>query len=105
MIRRPPRSTLFPYTTLFRSLSICFKPGLIHARLAKEGEDQLAAAAVLHDAQGDVDLGTGRRRDPVIEYPERIALRGAHYHRTVCRVGHQPSIYPADWCQSRSTPH
>src|SRR5258708_29924174 len=23
MIRRPPRSTLFPYTTLFRSLSIC----------------------------------------------------------------------------------
>src|SRR3712207_7012369 len=23
MIRRPPRSTLFPYTTLFRSLSVC----------------------------------------------------------------------------------
>src|SRR3712207_8801675 len=23
MIRRPPRSTLFPYTTLFRSLSCC----------------------------------------------------------------------------------
>src|SRR5258708_11344152 len=23
MIRRPPRSTLFPYTTLFRSCSIC----------------------------------------------------------------------------------
>src|SRR2546430_9738384 len=23
MIRRPPRSTLFPYTTLFRSLLIC----------------------------------------------------------------------------------
>src|SRR5256885_11512456 len=23
MIRRPPRSTLFPYTTLFRSTSIC----------------------------------------------------------------------------------
>src|SRR2546429_2615705 len=23
MIRRPPRSTLFPYTTLFRSLSDC----------------------------------------------------------------------------------
>src|SRR2546422_7394405 len=26
MIRRPPRSTLFPYTTLFRSLSICVPP-------------------------------------------------------------------------------
>src|SRR2546427_7431345 len=23
MIRRPPRSTLFPYTTLFRSASLC----------------------------------------------------------------------------------
>src|SRR3712207_3158343 len=26
MIRRPPRSTLFPYTTLFRSLIICDEP-------------------------------------------------------------------------------
>src|SRR2546422_7808132 len=24
MIRRPPRSTLFPYTTLFRSAGICY---------------------------------------------------------------------------------
>src|SRR6266508_3075684 len=28
MIRRPPRSTLFPYTTLFRSSLRCFGPGL-----------------------------------------------------------------------------
>src|SRR5258708_33140791 len=27
MIRRPPRSTLFPYTTLFRSLSVCSSNG------------------------------------------------------------------------------
>src|SRR5258708_25122467 len=26
MIRRPPRSTLFPYTTLFRSSSKCISP-------------------------------------------------------------------------------
>src|SRR3712207_8371722 len=26
MIRRPPRSTLFPYTTLFRSPSLLFEP-------------------------------------------------------------------------------
>src|SRR5256885_7426893 len=41
MIRRPPRSTLFPYTTLFRShrtprrwraISECFRPRAIHAR-------------------------------------------------------------------------
>src|SRR2546427_5431670 len=30
MIRRPPRSTLFPYTTLFRSLLISqFLPGIV----------------------------------------------------------------------------
>src|ERR1039458_3298877 len=27
MIRRPPRSTLFPYTTLFRSRAVCAGPG------------------------------------------------------------------------------
>src|SRR5256886_13835789 len=27
MIRRPPRSTLFPYTTLFRSLSVALSVG------------------------------------------------------------------------------
>src|SRR5438067_13493561 len=30
MIRRPPRSTLFPYTTLFRSLDM---PGMVHAKV------------------------------------------------------------------------
>src|SRR5947207_7451874 len=28
MIRRPPRSTLFPYTTLFRSLGVLRRPAL-----------------------------------------------------------------------------
>src|SRR5260370_20172278 len=30
MIRRPPRSTLFPYTTLFRSLCWCRSAGSAH---------------------------------------------------------------------------
>src|SRR2546430_7409684 len=34
MIRRPPRSTLFPYTTLFRS-----DPGTGRGRVLVEGED------------------------------------------------------------------
>src|SRR5256885_13196337 len=34
MIRRPPRSTLFPYTTLFRSQKAdCSSPAMISARL------------------------------------------------------------------------
>src|SRR5256885_12837588 len=28
MIRRPPRSTLFPYTTLFRSTQVVSRPGV-----------------------------------------------------------------------------
>src|SRR3989475_7019805 len=32
MIRRPPRSTLFPYTTLFRSLSLALVGDSVHAR-------------------------------------------------------------------------
>src|SRR3989441_13131807 len=54
MIRRPPRSTLFPYTTLFRSL---------RARLRGRGRDAAAArhrslavrrdAGTLPDRRGD----------------------------------------------------
>src|SRR5260221_14135885 len=32
MIRRPPRSTLFPYTTLFRSLVAAAAVGRVHLR-------------------------------------------------------------------------
>src|SRR3712207_3355843 len=31
MIRRPPRSTLFPYTTLFRSFDVAFQAGIFHS--------------------------------------------------------------------------
>src|SRR2546427_6795841 len=37
MIRRPPRSTLFPYTTLFRSLVAAAAPGV--RRRAGAGKD------------------------------------------------------------------
>src|SRR5438309_9050134 len=36
MIRRPPRSTLFPYTTLFRSSAACSPFGFI-AQAARSG--------------------------------------------------------------------
>src|SRR5437764_5433523 len=41
MIRRPPRSTLFPYTTLFRS---CFWP-FADSLLAAEAVDEIPPAA------------------------------------------------------------
>src|SRR5579864_8284782 len=48
MIRRPPRSTLFPYTTLFRS---CAKEQILRA--------QLSCEVVLYVRQG---LGKARAR-------------------------------------------
>src|SRR3712207_7305722 len=39
MIRRPPRSTLFPYTTLFRSDPWLARPGLIEMGRAWAGGD------------------------------------------------------------------
>src|SRR2546427_5009011 len=51
MIRRPPRSTLFPYTTLFRSG-------------ATPGAGGTRAAAIESAARG------GRGRGPMLELPE-----------------------------------
>src|SRR5947209_16125165 len=35
MIRRPPRSTLFPYTTLFRSIRVDTKPKLAEGQVCE----------------------------------------------------------------------
>src|SRR6266542_6677901 len=43
MIRRPPRSTLFPYTTLFRSL--CAEAGLVRIGVLAVDGSKFAAAA------------------------------------------------------------
>src|SRR5256886_10786548 len=45
MIRRPPRSTLFPYTTLFRSSRHFSDAGRIEKLRARVGEDLDAKAA------------------------------------------------------------
>src|SRR2546430_10347890 len=48
MIRRPPRSTLFPYTTLFRSLGAA--PGLGRTLQSEDMKRGAPPAAVLSDA-------------------------------------------------------
>src|SRR5258707_5657330 len=39
MIRRPPRSTLFPYTTLFRSRKIAEEYNLLQSAISGSGRD------------------------------------------------------------------
>src|SRR2546430_12376301 len=66
MIRRPPRSTLFPYTTLFRSAVV---------RLAEEpvevvhgGDDGEAQGRPQHDGGSQVE---GRRDEALLEDQHR----------------------------------
>src|SRR3712207_9187575 len=59
MIRRPPRSTLFPYTTLFRS-------GDVEGSAAEVvDEDRLVFAAV--QADGDRSRGRFRKQAKAVE--------------------------------------
>src|SRR3712207_7202559 len=61
MIRRPPRSTLFPYTTLFRSVADRNEPrqhllGHLHAREGLHPADGVAD----HDAEREREVGDVR---------------------------------------------
>src|SRR3712207_9418588 len=81
MIRRPPRSTLFPYTTLFRSLH-AGGPPRARCRLAAELLDQ----AVVAPAAADAALGAQRVRGE-LEHRARVVVEAAD-ERRVDLVGH-----------------
>src|SRR3712207_9083465 len=76
MIRRPPRSTLFPYTTLFRSLPQGVRDGLVddlevaaadEALVLDERDVRLNARRVAVHHEGD---RAGRREDGQLPVPE-----------------------------------
>src|SRR3712207_9565990 len=52
MIRRPPRSTLFPYTTLFRSLALEHVRERLQRAVARAGDRPAAAAVVEQRVDG-----------------------------------------------------
>src|SRR3989475_11929142 len=59
MIRRPPRSTLFPYTTLFRSQAVRRNLDQLAAFLELQGGNAARVRAVRHAARSEL-LATGR---------------------------------------------
>src|SRR5256885_2892440 len=71
MIRRPPRSTLFPYTTLFRSLS---RSTLLHGVVGRYGEQGGGRLGALHVGQG-IDAGA----------ESRVGVRALHHHLQIGR--------------------
>src|SRR3712207_7818318 len=82
MIRRPPRSTLFPYTTLFRSRRGA--AALEHGhRRAGGGRRVAARASALGDAGHDRRHAAARRRVPRSE-EHTSELQSRQY--LVCRL-------------------
>src|SRR3712207_7362144 len=81
MIRRPPRSTLFPYTTLFRSLKHTGEPlrQLVRMRHPERYPGLPDLLPRPHDA-----LGHGRRRDEVRSEEHTSELQSRQY--LVCRL-------------------
>src|SRR5256885_10779773 len=70
MIRRPPRSTLFPYTTLFRSLQPC-EPYSINSRASQD----YRSLAILQSAISVRGIGQGclcRRRPRSEEHTSEL---------------------------------
>src|SRR2546430_13304137 len=76
MIRPPPRSTLFPYTTLFRS------PALL-VRLAENGDETVRGNAVCKALRADTD----RLNAVIIDAPtlREIRLPAAAHLMTALR--------------------
>src|SRR5689334_23427420 len=74
MIRRPPRSTLFPYTTLFRSV------GLLHRRHEKAPRPRLCRRAPRRVAPARVV-----RAAPALRSEEHTSELQSQFH-LVCRL-------------------
>src|SRR2546429_2563089 len=84
MIRRPPRSTLFPYTTLFRSQEPRFLRD-VPRRVAGEGQARLR----------EVPSSVGRSEEHTSELQSRLHL--------VCRLLLEKKKKYTVPCQSAST--
>src|SRR3712207_9286930 len=88
MIRRPPRSTLFPYTTLFRSVGQQVRRLVQLRHLVTAEERRRRAVLPVEDARvtDHCDDGVGRRgADPVVRSEEHTSeLQSRQY--LVCRL-------------------
>src|SRR5260370_37715619 len=62
MIRRPPRSTLFPYTTLFRSVRVLDAVGMVGAPGGRRRAEERVAGRGLGRREERVEHGRRHRR-------------------------------------------
>src|SRR3989440_12052262 len=72
MIRRPPRSTLFPYTTLFRSPA---HPVVVVVAAGNNGTEQKMYPAA-ENAAGEISVGASKQDDTIWPNSERNWPKG-----------------------------
>src|SRR2546430_12490940 len=93
MIRRPPRSTLFPYTTLFRSQAKLDAEVAERAALASQATSPAQAGAYLH---GGGASATPPERSP-IETERLLAELRRDRESTRLNCSHSQTSH-ADYC-------
>src|SRR2546425_9028875 len=89
MIRRPPRSTLFPYTTLFRSVPMGEEEHALRelGPEAREQVPEVQGRALLRDVTDRLDRdGVGRRPQPGQDRSEEHTSELQSLAYLVCRL-------------------
>src|SRR5258708_14138928 len=95
MIRRPPRSTLFPYTTLFRSIPV-------KEQLGRDGQHLLVAA--VHAGHVAAGLGTAQRGEQRWNVAQQPAHElGRDRKSTRLNSSHQIISYAAFCLKKKNT--
>src|SRR5258707_6133375 len=89
MIRRPPRSTLFPYTTLFRSELGLGSPGRPYSRDTAVHEHHRRPRAFLQHLEA-----IGAHRSRTAAHPPILCPPIAHYDRQTVVTAQQPAPEP-----------
>src|SRR3712207_2650455 len=97
MIRRPPRSTLFPYTTLFRSLGDDVDEARPGDRVAADADDRGVAEPALGQLVADlVGQRAGPRDDAHVALLEE--RRGDDPDVRLARREHARAVRPDEPC-------
>src|SRR3712207_7001125 len=86
MIRRPPRSTLFPYTTLFRSRLDAVTDVLAPTTMAPAPGQGALAVEVRPDAVTDPTAPLARALAAVDHLPSRLAVTAERADRKSTRL-------------------
>src|SRR5260221_3617598 len=100
MIRRPPRSTLFPYTTLFRSVRREASTAAIHARSDRRHHPPAGAAPpAAAPAEGDRKSTRLNSSHTVISYAvfclkKKTKQLDAHIYLAIAMDTRDSQMYP-----------